>query len=105
MDTFIASIVNALPEAIVTAIITGTFVFLIQKRIENSYNEKLEKFKAELQSSYFEHQTKFVSTHAKRVETLQTLYKKLVLYYDSFDYMVTQASYAYASKPEKINIT
>ena len=48
MDT-IANIISSVPEplatAILTATITGIVIFILQKRIENSFAEKLETFR------------------------------------------------------------
>lgn len=76
MDPITAIIVTVLANAVVT----GVIVYFIQKRVESTFAKKLEEFKAKLQYSSFEEQTKFVQLHTQRVETLQTLYKKFVLF-------------------------
>jgi hypothetical protein len=55
------------------AIVTGIIVYRIQKR-----------FEANLQNSLFEHQTKFSRNYAKRVEVLETLYQKFMVFRDAY---------------------
>src|SRR3972149_615711 len=87
MNPIILMIVTVLANAIVTGII----VYLIQKRIESSYTKKLEEFRARLQLSNFEQQTKFAKIHAKRVEALENLYQKFVIVSVGFTEMIDKA--------------
>lgn len=62
------------------AIVTGIIVYLIQKKIESSFAKKMEEFRANLQYSNFEQQTKFVRSHEKRVATLESLHEKYLVF-------------------------
>jgi hypothetical protein len=76
----IANIINTVPEPLATAILTATFtgiiILYLQKRIENSFAEKLEEYKTNLQKSSTEHQIKFSKTYPKTLEVLETGYQK-----------------------------
>ena len=74
MDPITTIIVTVLANAIVT----GVIVYLIQKRIERSYARQMEEFKADLQYSNFEQQTKFARSQEKRVEALEGIYEKFL---------------------------
>jgi hypothetical protein len=66
---------------IVTAFINlavSNFIFYrYQKKIENSFAEKLETFRANLQKSSTEHQVKFSRNYPKTLEVLETYHHKL----------------------------
>jgi len=83
------NVINSLPEsfatAILTAAFTGVLLFYFRKRIENSFGEKMEAFRTKLQQSLYENQVKFSTVHANRIETLHTLFKKLVAYSRGFN--------------------
>ncbi len=70
------------------AIVTGIIVYLIQKKIENSFAKKMEEFKSSLQYSNFEQQTKFARIHEKRTETLETLHQKFALFANTCEKMI-----------------
>ncbi len=69
MNTITTVVVTVLANAIVTGII----VYFLQKKIEHSFARKMEEFKASIQYSIFEQQTKFKMIHEKRVEALESL--------------------------------
>ena len=85
MDTATTIVVTVLANAIVT----GVVVFLFQKRTENSFARKLEEFKSRLQYSNFEQQTRFTASHARRVETLEILYRKFAAYSDALKHLIS----------------
>ena len=99
MDT-IAAIINSLPEPLATAILTATFtglvIFFLQKRVENSFAKKLEEFKANLQLSNFEQQTKFVKLHEKKVEVLETLYRMFLPIPTEYNNYTIEELYSYS---------
>lgn len=105
MDT-IATIINSIPEPLATAIITGIVIFFLQKRMENSFAEKLETFKTNLQSSLFEHQTAFSRTYLKRGDSLEALYQKFVNFSEDFKRICFDVTFPYGkSFKEEPNIT
>jgi hypothetical protein len=65
----ITTIINSIPEplatAILTALFTGIVVFLLQKRIENSFAQSLH-----------EYQTKFSRTYPKTLDVLEIFIQK-----------------------------
>ncbi|HMX17683.1 MAG TPA: hypothetical protein PLN79_14785 [bacterium] len=65
--------------SLTSALITGVIVYLIQKSIENSFNKKMEEFRASIQYTFFEQQTKFTRTFQKKIETFEVLHQKLNL--------------------------
>ena len=93
MDT-IARIPEPLATAILTAVFTGLVIFFLQKKIESSFAKKLDTFRTNLQKSLFEYQTKFAQHHSNRVETLETLYRKLIAIYDKYKRKAYYKSYA-----------
>lgn len=105
MDTLSAIIVTAFINILITGIVSNLIFYRYQKRIDNLYNRQMEEFRQRLAYVNYEKQTKFVTTHAKRVETLRTLYKKLVLYSEGFTFMTHQVAYLYASKPDMVSMT
>lgn len=108
METFVAAIIKALPDAIATAIVTvlltGVILFVFQKQIEALFARQMEKFRAKLQYENFEHQTKFSKTYQNRVETLANLYQRFIIYKADFNHMVHEAS-KLGYSPEKISST
>jgi len=93
MDTTEIILLTALVNIIITGLISGIAVYRIQRKIDDGF-----------QRSAFEHQTKFAINHAKTVETLQTLYKKLSDYYESFDYLIHRSA-DYCNSISKENLT
>lgn len=75
MDTTETILLTALINIIITGLISGVAVYRIQRKIDAAF-----------QQSLFEYQTKFVQIHAKRVETLENLYKKFLLYIKTFQF-------------------
>ena len=51
--------------SLTSAVISGVVVYLIQKSIENSFIKKMEEFRASIQYSLFEQQTKFTKNYQK----------------------------------------
>ncbi len=51
METFIAAVINALPDAIATAIttvlLTGGILFVFQKKIDDLFARQMERFKSQ----------------------------------------------------------
>jgi hypothetical protein len=72
MDDITLIIVTAFLNA---AVSTGIFL-RVQKNIELSFDQKLEKFKADLQKEVNEHQVKFSRTYPKTMEVLETITNK-----------------------------
>lgn len=68
---------------IITGLISGIAVYRIQRKIDSSFAEKLEKLKADLAYSNFEQQTKFVKVYQKRIEILRDLYQKFKVFCDT----------------------
>jgi len=89
MDTIATIIVTAFINIMITSIISNLVFYRYQKRIESSFAEKLEETKASLAYSIFEQQTKFTTNYARRVETLDTLYKKFVAYNNALEDLVS----------------
>jgi len=73
---------------VANAIVTGIIVYLIQKKIESSFAKQMEEFKASLQYSNFEQQTKFVKSHEKRTEIIVTLHQKFSLFARACETMI-----------------
>ncbi len=65
--------------SLTSALITGVIVYLIQKSIDNSFTKKMEEFRASIQYTLFEQQTKFTRTYQKKIETLELLNGKMIL--------------------------
>jgi hypothetical protein len=94
----------ALVQIVVTFIVGGLVIYFIQKKIDKANAQQLEKFKADLQLANFEQQAKFTSSHAKTVETLQTLYKKLALYVAGCHELIQRTSaYLYAGGEKNVS--
>lgn len=87
MDTFVAEIIKALPDAIATAIVTvlltGGILFVFHKKIEELFARSL-----------FVYQTKFSINHAKSVETLETLYKKFMIFNNAVEELISAKRFA-----------
>jgi hypothetical protein len=83
MDATVAILLTALVNIIITGLISGVAVYRIQRKIENSFAEKLERFKSDLAYSTFEQQTKFARLHEKRVQSLEALYEKYKIFIDA----------------------
>ena len=86
-------LLTALVNVIITGLISGIAVYRIQRKIDDKF-----------QRSAFEYQTKFTINHAKTVETLQTLYKRLSDYDESFADLISRSS-LYCNSKSKENIT
>ncbi len=88
---------NPIATIIVTvlanAVFTGVIVYLFQKN-----------FEAKLQKSLFEHQTKFSKTYKDRMETLENLYQKFIIYKADFSHVVDEGS-KLGYFPERISAT
>jgi len=67
MDTTETIILTTIINIIITGLVGGIIIYRIQKKID-----------ATIQKSLFEHQTKFVRNHQKRVEALEALYNEIV---------------------------
>jgi len=72
MNTIILEVLKIL----LNALVVGVVVYFIQKKIESSFTKKMEQFRANLQLSNFEQQTKFARSLERRAETLETLCQK-----------------------------
>ncbi len=77
METTQTIILISIFNIIFTALVGGVVIYVIQKKID-----------ATIQKSLFEYQTKFSRNYPKRVETLETLYQKLLLYIKTFQYVM-----------------
>src|SRR6266487_2305066 len=94
METFIASILKALPDAVlnafVTIILSGLFLFVFQEKIKSSFAKSL-----------YQYQIKYSKGYEKRIETLETLYHKFVEFRNDFNSMLTDTcnSWEYSSEP------
>ena len=99
MNPIILTTVTVLANAIVTGII----VYLIQKKIESSYSKKLEEFRASLQYSIFEQQTKFAKVHPKRVKIIENLYKKFMDFDQALDEWILESGFG-RFKKSRINM-
>ncbi len=72
MDTLTTLILTVLANAIVT----GVIVYLIQKKIDNSFAKKMEEVRVNLQKSLIEHQIKISRTYPKSLEVLEAFNEK-----------------------------
>ena len=95
MDTTQAIILIFIVNTIITGLVGGIVIYTIQKKID-----------ATIQKSLFEHQTKFARIHQKRVETLETVYRKFLNFAEGFTGSVLKAlNYGIASNEvTKINM-
>jgi hypothetical protein len=84
MDTLAIIIVTAFLNIMISSIVTNLIFYRKQKDIELSFAKKLDEFKANLQKSLLEHQTKFVRNHQKRIEALESLHSKYILFEQHF---------------------
>jgi hypothetical protein len=64
-------------QLLINLVVTGILLYVFQRVIDERSAKRLEKFKAELQSTTFEGETKFTKLHETRVHVLAELYKKL----------------------------
>jgi hypothetical protein len=64
-------------QIFVNLVLTGVLLYVFQRVIDERSVKRLEKFKTELQSISFEHETKFSRLHEIRVEVVAGLYKRL----------------------------
>ncbi len=71
--------------SLTSALITGVVVYLIQKSIENSFTKKLEEFRARLELSVFQKQTKFTKNYQESTKTILDFHQKLVTIRNDFD--------------------
>ena len=71
--------------SLTSAVISGVVVYLIQKSIENSFIKKMEEFRASIQYSLFEQQTKFTKNYQKSTETILIFHQQLVVLRSDFD--------------------
>lgn len=65
-------------QIFVNLVLTGILLYIFQRIIDERSAKRLEKFKAELQSTAFEQETRFSKLHEKRAEVIEELYNKLV---------------------------
>jgi hypothetical protein len=83
METTQTLILFTIFNIIFTGLVGGIVIYVIQKKID-----------ATIQKSLFEHQTKFSAIHSKRVETLETLYQKFIIYKTDFENIMNEGSRA-----------
>ena len=83
------------------AIVTGIIVYRLQKKMEITYAKQMEEFRANLQYSIFEQQTKFAYIHAKRVEALETLYSKFAIFGETVTHLIVKMEHSVQKLPEK----
>ena len=74
-------ILTFIVNTISTGLVGGIVIYSVQKKID-----------ATIQKSLFEHQTKFSQIHAKRVEALEGLYQKFVLFDKAFADLALKAT-------------
>src|SRR5688500_12899013 len=72
MDTTEQILLITIFNIIFTGLVGGIVVYTIQKKID-----------ATIQKSLFEHETKFSRNYEKRVEVLETLYQKFMVFRDA----------------------
>lgn len=72
MDTMETIILTSIVNIIITGLVGGIVIYRIQKKID-----------ATIQKSLFEHQIKFTQIHAKRVETLEGVYQRFLVFADT----------------------
>ena len=76
-----SSSITAIVLAVIGFVAKSIFTQLMSRDIEkykSNREAELEKFKANLQKSAFEHQTRYQSLHIKRAEVIAELYRFLV---------------------------
>lgn len=71
--------------SLTSALISGVVVYLIQKSIENTFTKRMDEFRANLELSIFQQQTKFSKNYQKSTETILTFHEKLVAIRNDFD--------------------
>jgi hypothetical protein len=79
---------------VANALVTGVIVYTIQKSIESSYTKKIDDHRAVLQLNNFEQQTKFSNIYAKRLETLESVYRKYLSFADSLAKLISEIEVA-----------
>lgn len=77
MDTIAVIIITAFINIIITGIVSNLMFFRYQKKIESSFAQSLS-----------EHQTKFERQHQKAAETLECLYKEIIVICDKYEQVV-----------------
>jgi hypothetical protein len=85
MDTIAIIIVTAFVNIVISSIVSTLIFYRVQKKTELSFAKKLEEFRANLQYSNFEQQTKFARLHAKRMEVLETWFQKFREFEDALN--------------------
>jgi hypothetical protein len=65
-------------QIFVNLILTGILLYVFQRFIDERSSERLEKFKADIQTMILEKQTKFENLHEKRTEVVAELYRRLL---------------------------
>ncbi len=76
-----SSSITAIVLVVVGFVAKSIFTQLLSRDIEkykSTRETELERFKADLQKSSFEHQTRYLSLHSKRAEVIAELYMLLV---------------------------
>jgi len=61
-----------------TVSISGIITFLGRKIIDNSFSKSLEKYKADIEKTKYEHQVRFSKLHEERAVVIKKLFAKLV---------------------------
>lgn len=89
MDATEAIILTSIVNIIITGLVGGIVIYTIQKKID-----------ATIQKSLFEHQTKFVQLHAKRIETLETLYQKFRIFTFALEKLISTTNWARIKRQE-----
>jgi len=80
MDATQIILLTSLFNIIISGLVGGIVIYVIQKKID-----------ATIQKSLFEHQTKFSAIHPKRMEALENLCRKFVVYQTEFRTMILNA--------------
>lgn len=77
MDATQIILLTSLFNIIISGLVGGIVIYTLQKKID-----------ATIQKSLFEHQTKFSAIHPKRMETLEILYRKYIVYQTEFKNLI-----------------
>ena len=64
-------------QLLINLVVTGILLYVFQRMIDERSAKRLEKFKAELQSTTFEKEIKFSKLHETRMQVLAELYKRV----------------------------
>jgi hypothetical protein len=102
MDTLPIIIVTALITAFVNGAVSVTIFLRVQKSIELSFQEQLEKFKSELQKENNERQLKFSTSYNKTLEVLGAFVDKFRQYAGVFNHVCQRSSLS-TTMPEDEN--